>query len=111
MYTAGDRGAGTDGNVYITFVGDKGAAPEVLITPSMLINGDESTLFKRGTSNKFSIKGLDVGDISHVTLRLVRQAAGNQRCLPGDALQSCSLGVLQGALCAAAVPASAPMRS
>lgn len=112
--TSSSRGAGADGDVYITFVGDlvsplrrlvfllttrralvagvaptvacrslprclQGASPEVLVRPSMIVQNDSTSpdqLFARSTTTRLKVPGADVGDLSHVTLRLAPPNAG-----------------------------------
>lgn len=52
----------------------QGMAPEVLVTPSMLASGDSSTLFARGATDTIKFSAADVGDVSHLIIRLAPAA-------------------------------------
>jgi hypothetical protein len=49
----------------------QGAGQEVQLTPAIR-KGGSGEPFQRGNSDVFTFKSLDVGDVSHVTVRLVR---------------------------------------
>jgi hypothetical protein len=51
----------------------QGAGQEVQLTPALRKNGSGDP-FQRGNSDVFTFKSLDVGDVSHITLRLVGDA-------------------------------------
>ncbi|KAJ9531527.1 hypothetical protein QJQ45_015008 [Haematococcus lacustris] len=69
--TSDVRGAGTDGCVYIIFVGDLGASNMVQLTPDMAgLSDGGGAMFARGAEDKLVVPAVDVGDLSHVVLRL-----------------------------------------
>ena len=71
VFTADIRGAGTDGKVSIRLVGDKGASRWVdLDKPVEAADGNGAALFSRGAIDTFAVTAADVGDLSHVVVRL-----------------------------------------
>lgn len=67
--TADLPGAGTDGQVYITLVGEQGASK-----PFRLQDEDFSSekCFFRNTSNTFTVTAWDMGALQSMVVRLVR---------------------------------------
>ena len=64
--TADLRGNGTDGNVYITLIGEKGESDE----QQLVANDDGSRLFERNTTDKFSVTMTDIGALQSIRLRM-----------------------------------------
>jgi hypothetical protein len=61
VVTGNVRGAGTDANVYLTVVGDKGKVDKVHLDNS-------KNNFERGRVDVFAISSLDLGEIKHIVI-------------------------------------------
>ncbi len=66
VYTADARGAGTDGQVEIKVIGDLGCSEWIQL------KGQDSC-FSRAAVDTFNVTGVNVNDLSHVSVRLVNQ--------------------------------------
>lgn len=66
VVTADVRGNGTDGDVFITMIGEKGESEEQQLTAS----GDSSSLFERNSTDKFTVTTTDVGALQSIRLRM-----------------------------------------
>lgn len=64
--TADLRGNGTDGNVYITLIGEKGESDE----QQLYSYDDSGRLFERNTTDKFTLTMTNIGTLQSIRLRM-----------------------------------------
>ena len=60
------RGNGTDGNVYVTLIGDKGESDELQLSPQ----DDGNRLFERNATDKFLVSATDVGVLQGLRVKM-----------------------------------------
>lgn len=73
VFTSNISGAGTDGDVFLTLVGQSGSVGEEKLVPP---KGAKGNLFEAGKVDEFVVSGTPIGPIKEVVVRLVERGFG-----------------------------------